>query len=79
MSKFKLTFDFPTPAARGEFITWLCESGEQSFWQWCEVDQEERPAVTFDYWNGTNKGQEFVGGSDSKEVVVRTKEYDMNE
>ena len=75
--KFKATFEFPSPEARSEFLVWLCESGEQDYWMWCEVDPEERPAVTFDYH--TENGGEFAGSSDKKETVVHTKKYDMRE
>lgn len=51
-----LTFEFENEAAANHFKTWLCESGEQQYWDWMEYrEQEEKGNITgkdFDYWNG---------------------------
>ena len=51
-----LTFEFDNEEALNHFKTWLCESGEQQYWEWQEArEDEEAGAITglsFDYWNG---------------------------
>jgi len=50
-----LTFNFTSKEAANHFKTWLCESGEQSYWDWMECrEQDEEGPITgleFDYWN----------------------------
>ena len=60
----KIEFDDDKKAK--EFLTWLCEQGEQDYWYWMnEGDQEHQ--VTFDYWNG---GKKFC-----PDLTVTTKPY----
>ncbi len=50
--------EFETTEAAKEFFTWLCEQGEQDYWQWMECgDEGGNLTVTFDYWKS---GKEFA-------------------
>lgn len=55
----KLTFVFSSPEAANHFKTWLCESGEQQYWEWMEYRESEEDgditALDFDYWTGTDE------------------------
>lgn len=55
--KHTLTIEFDNEEAAEHFASWLCESGEQSYWDWMEVREEEEDgditAVSFDYCGGT--------------------------
>ncbi len=52
----KLVFEFASPEAAAHFKSWLCESGEQDYWNWMEVREEEEDSditgCDFDYWSG---------------------------
>lgn len=50
----KIEFDDDKKAK--EFLTWLCEQGEQDYWYWMDAGDDQKDTVTFDYWNG---GKEF--------------------
>ena len=72
-----LTIEFANAAARRHFALWLCESGEQSYWDWMEAREEEEDgditAVCFNYHGKEppppgNAGQLFVADG-----VIRTK------
>lgn len=41
--KSKLTIEFDNPEALKHFALWLCESGEQGYWEWMEYREEEQP------------------------------------
>ena len=62
--KKTVEIEFGSDAAARHFITWLCESGEQSYWLWMECREQEEDgditAVEFDYWGGTEEGREFA-------------------
>jgi len=62
MPTVKIEFD--NERAAKHFISWLCGSGEQHYWDWmdCREDEEDGPitAVRFDYWNGTDDGANFA-------------------
>lgn len=62
MSK-EVTIKFSNDDAAHHFLIWLCESGEQQYWQWMECREQEESgditAVDFDYHGGTLKGEEF--------------------
>lgn len=52
-----LHIEFDSEEAAGHFKSWLCESGEQAYWQWMEcreqeIGDEDDPitALEFDYW-----------------------------
>ena len=51
--KTTLTFQFENSDAMGHFWSWLCGSGEQSYWEWMkEREAEEDGDITvldFDY------------------------------
>lgn len=57
----KLTIEFTDRKVMEHFATWLCESGEQEYWSWMEVREEEEPgditATTFDYHGAKGKGK----------------------
>ena len=44
----QLTILFPSTAAANTFKEWLCEAGEQSYWDWCDVHGH---ACNFEYHN----------------------------
>jgi hypothetical protein len=39
--KVKLTIEFDNQEAAHHFAIWLCESGEQEYWQWMEAREED--------------------------------------
>ena len=42
-----LKIDFDNEKAREHFALWLCESGEQMYWEWMEYrEQEEAGPIT---------------------------------
>jgi len=59
----EVKFIFDNEAAAEHFLTWLCRRGEQEYWEWMELrEQEEAGPITatnFDYNGGTNDGEEF--------------------
>ena len=45
--KIKLTIEFDNQEALKHFALWLCESGEQAYWDWMEYrEQEEEGDIT---------------------------------
>ena len=48
-----LTIKFDSEEAARHFALWLCESGEQEYWEWMRVRESEEPgditAVSFGY------------------------------
>jgi hypothetical protein len=60
-------FVFDNERAAEHFISWLCESGEQSYWQWMDYRETEEDGnitvLDFDYWGRTKSGKNF-GKSD---------------
>jgi len=54
-----LTLEFDNYEAAQHFKTWLCEAGEQDYWQWMEVRESEEDGditgLTFDYHTGTDR------------------------
>lgn len=75
--KTVIKIEFDNPAAAEHFATWLCESGEQTYWQWmeCREDDEDEgdiTALSFDYHNtkvvnGEDKYEEFMA-----DLTIRT-------
>ena len=61
MKEVEIVFD--NEEAANHFLSWLCEQGEQSYWDWMRCREEEESgaitAVRFDYWGGTKDGAEF--------------------
>lgn len=52
----ELTIRFDNPSMAAHFMTWLCEMGEQDYWQWmegveCKEPPESEPitAALFEY------------------------------
>lgn len=64
MKTSQLTFSFDNPRALQHFWIWLCESGEQEYWEWMrERENDEDDDIT---------GLEFdYGMADVGKVVVR--------
>ena len=58
-----LAIDFKNPEAMENFWVWLCESGEQHYWEWMKYREEEEEgditALSFDYTKA-NKGAVFT-------------------
>lgn len=56
----RLEIKFASIKAREHFLSWLCGSGEQHYWEWmrCREDEEEGPitAIEFDY-HTANRGK----------------------
>jgi len=83
MPKKKLTIEFDSKEAAKHFASWLCGSGEQSYWIWMESREEEEKgnitATTFDYWNtqtnedGTKKYGKFMEDTTIRTVCGRLK------
>jgi len=50
----ELTIIFPTPRSAEYFRTWLCEQGEQDYWNFmeCQDDARNETVDLFDYRNG---------------------------
>jgi hypothetical protein len=55
MSKTQLVIEFQNEKAAQIFGTWLCELGEQDYWNWMEYREEEQEgnitAVQFEYYS----------------------------
>lgn len=77
-----ITIEFANPEAALHFATWLCEQGEQDYWQWMECrEQEEKGDITatsFEYHSPLHtefpkdsdkryKGSKFLGDG-----IIRT-------
>ncbi len=64
MKASQLTFVFENPRALHHFWVWLCESGEQQYWEWMrerEGDEDgDITGLSFDY-----------GKADAGKVVVK--------
>lgn len=39
--KVVLSIEFANPEAANHFATWLCESGEQDYWNWMEYREQD--------------------------------------
>jgi hypothetical protein len=52
-NKTKITIEFANPEAAHHFAVWMCESGEQQYWEWMKIREEEEDgditAVSFHY------------------------------
>jgi hypothetical protein len=66
-----LVIKFANKEALRHFAVWLCESGEQSYWDWMEYREGEEggdiTAVTFNY-HGAENNKEFMSDN-----TIRTK------
>jgi hypothetical protein len=51
--KVKLTIEFDDKIQADHFASWLCHSGEQSYWTWMECREQEETgqitAISFHY------------------------------
>jgi len=76
--KSVLKIEFDNPEAARHFALWLCESGEQQYWQWmeCREDDEDEGDITalkFDYHNTkVVKGKKRFGKF-MADLTIRTK------
>jgi hypothetical protein len=56
VKKCALKIEFPDERLREAFATWLCESGEQAYFEWLQDFQDaepgEAPRVLLDYHDG---------------------------
>ena len=54
-----VTFKFENEEAAHQFKLWLCESGEQSYWDWMTAREEEGTGsitgLTFNYYTGSHE------------------------
>jgi hypothetical protein len=54
-----ISIRFANAKAAHHFAVWLCEAGEQDYWQWMEIREEEEEgditAVIFDYHGEEDK------------------------
>jgi hypothetical protein len=53
-----LVIRFSNPKALKHFVSWLCEHGEQNYWEWMEYrESEEKGDITafFDYHSEDGK------------------------
>lgn len=64
IKEVKISVEGP-PAVVDHFLTWLCESGEQQYWNWMEVREEEEKGnitiVDFDYHSSSRFGSPVIG------------------
>jgi len=63
-----LVFTFDNEEAKKQFALWLCEQGEQDYWQWMECVEQDEPkgnitGIRFDYFNGS---KQFIGNNNVK-------------
>lgn len=67
--KSKVTFEFDNAEAADHFASWLCEQGEQDYWNWMEYrESEESGNITgthFDYHSGC-----FDEGADPESLLI---------
>lgn len=62
----RLVFTFATQKAADHFKAWLCESGEQAYWEWMRYREEDDEdgsitALRFLYHTGTEEIQTECG------------------
>ncbi|MBV9125654.1 MAG: hypothetical protein JO112_20075 [Planctomycetes bacterium] len=78
-----LTFVFENEDAKNHFWSWLCESGEQQYWEYMEYrEQEEEGDITgldFDYSNADRgtvvvKCGRFTAASESEQYTENDEE-----
>lgn len=59
-----VTIKFKTKEAAEDFSSWLCEAGEQDYFQWAEIRESEDPdlktAQEFNYGKADKKGNIVV-------------------
>ena len=65
-----LVIEFANARAREAFAVWLCESGEQAYWRWMEVNDDGTgiTAVEFRYHGPKKRPGEFIADG-----IIRTK------
>jgi len=71
-TKPTVKIEFDNEEAAMHFLTWLCGSGEQQYWEWMRYREDEEDgnitAVNFDYWSVVNGNLEF-----GKDLTIITK------
>jgi len=74
--KVTIKIEFDNPEAAHHFASWLCESGEQQYWNWMEVREGEEngpiTAKSFNYWNAKTVDGEEVYGDFLEDMTIRT-------
>ena len=50
--KTNLTIEFPNQESATAFASWLCNSGEQSYWEWMEYRNEENAKSVIFHYHG---------------------------
>jgi hypothetical protein len=51
----KVVIEFPTQEHAEHFVSWMCNSGEQDYWQALEHSESNLPSPMFDYeYKATN-------------------------
>ena len=64
--KKEVKFIFDNERAAHHFLSWLCGSGEQQYWEWMSYREEEEEGditVGFDYWGGSTDYDNVEFGS----------------
>jgi hypothetical protein len=58
----KLTFEFDSEEAANHFKLWMCESGEQGYWEWMEYreNEDDTPNITGIHFSYHNKDSHIV-------------------
>ncbi len=76
---FSVSFNFSSLSSREAFVSWLCNNGEQSYWECCENGGDS--VVQFDYWgNGKpfkhlhDQDDIFAASLSDEEIFISTKE-----
>lgn len=68
----KLIFTFSSQEAANHFKSWLCEMGEQQYWDWMTYREQEEEvgditALEFDYHTGTDEVPALCGRLDGQD------------
>lgn len=75
--KVTLKIEFDNKEAAKHFATWLCESGEQSYWQWMEVreadeEEEDITALEFHYFGPITEDEPYGSLDFIEDLTIRT-------
>ncbi len=74
MKHKNITIQFANEKAAEGFAIWLCESGEQDYWNWMEVQEEDEEegditAISFHY-HGSNEEEEIALSEDENDEGI---------
>jgi hypothetical protein len=68
-----LVIKFPSKESAEHFALWLCESGEQQYWDWMETAEEDWPgditATSFHYHGEEDETKELTDPARYKEFM----------